>query len=162
MKRLVCGLCVIVWLLETAAAQSTIFLVRHAEKGRENAADPGNPGLSDVGLARAESLRRILKDAGITVVFATEFKRTQETAAVVAKTAGIPLTVLPAKDTPALIAKLKEMRGRALVVGHSNTIPAVIKELGGGAEVTIEETAYDDLFVIITGALPRLIHLHYP
>ena len=69
-----------------AAAQSTIFIVRHAEKAESGGTDPD---LSEPGKARAESLANILKDAGITAIYTTEFKRTQETAAPLAKILGI-------------------------------------------------------------------------
>jgi len=56
-----------------ASAQPVVVIVRHAEK----AANGGNdPDLSSAGRARADELARILKDSGITTVFATEFKRT--------------------------------------------------------------------------------------
>jgi len=44
-----------------------------------------------------------------------------------------------------------------LVVGHSNTIPAVVKALGG-PEVTIGENEYDNLFILVpgTGTLSRI------
>ncbi len=59
------------------SAQPVVVIVRHAEK----AANGGNdPDLSSAGHARAEALARILKDSGITAIFTSEFKRTQETA----------------------------------------------------------------------------------
>ena len=58
------------------SAQPVVVIVRHAEK-----ANGGNdPDLSSAGRARANELARILKDSGITAIFSTEFKRTQETA----------------------------------------------------------------------------------
>jgi len=59
---LVCGL-----LVSTAAAQSTIFIVRHAEKTGGD-----DPELSEAGRARAESLATVLKDAGITAIYNSE------------------------------------------------------------------------------------------
>lgn len=135
--------------------------MRHAEKALGAGAETKDPELSEIGLARAESLRSLLKDAGISAVFATAFKRTQQTAASVANAAGIPLTTVAAQETPALIAKLKEVGGNVLVVGHSNTLPEIIKALGVTSEITIEESAYDNLFLVIMSSPPQLIHLHY-
>ena len=150
------------FLLHTASAtaQSTIFVVRHAEKA---AVAEGNkdPDLSDVGRARAESLAAILRDAQITAVFATEYKRTQQTAQPAADRANAKVTVFPANDTAALIAKLKETRGNCLVVGHSNTLADILKALGTPISFTIEDSEYDNLFVIRTSPEPQVLRLHY-
>ena len=145
--------------VSTAAAQSTIFIVRHAEKN-ENAGN--DPDLSDAGRARAEALANALKDARITAIYATEFKRTQETAEPLAKALGLEVTKLPAKETAALVAKLRDLHGgNALVVGHSNTVPQLIKSLGVEAPIKIAEADYDNLFVLALDEKPRLIQLHY-
>jgi transcriptional regulator len=45
--------------------------------------------------------------------------------------------------------KIFERAGEAaLVVGHSNTVPEVIKMLGADQSVTIDEKEFDNLFVV--------------
>ncbi len=144
-------------LVATAAAQSTIFIVRHAEKADSSE----NPDLSEAGRAGAEALAKMLKDKNITAVYATEFKRTQQTAAPLAKALGVTVTTLPAKDKGALIAKLRASTGNALVVGHGNTIPDLIKELGISEPVSIGDNDYDNLFEIVLEQKPKLSRLHY-
>src|SRR5437016_80269 len=113
--------------VSTASAQPVVVIVRHAEK----AANGGNdPDLSSAGRARAETLAQILKDSGITAIFTSEFKRTQETAAPTATSAHVMPTVVSAKDTAALVEKLHQLNGNALVVGHGDTIPNIVKALG--------------------------------
>lgn len=143
-----------------AVAGSTIFLARHAEKA-EAAADPKNPELSAAGRARAASLARMLKDAGIAAIFATEFARTQQTAEEVHRATGAAIIIVPAKDTPALVEKLKAVEGNALVIGHSNTLPEIIKALGAAKTVTIAESDYDDLFIWKRSAPGDLVRLRY-
>ena len=147
----VCGL-----FASTAAAQSTIFFVRHAEKGSGD-----DPDLTEAGRARAESLATILKDAGVTAIYTSEVKRTQQTAAPLAKVLHIEPSIIAATDRAALLAKLKDSSGNVLVVGHSNTIPELIKALGITTSVTIADNDYDNLFVVILEEKPRLIRLHY-
>ena len=142
-------------LLSTATAQSTIFVVRHAEKADATK----DPDLSEAGRARADALAKALRDAHITAIYATEFKRTQQTAAPLAKALGITVTVLPAQDSAAL--KLRALRGNALVVGHGDTIPNLIKALGISAPINIAENDYDNLFVLVLDEKPQLIRLHY-
>ena len=145
-----------VLLVSAAAAQSTIFLVRHAEKSGGD-----DPDLTEAGRARAESLATALKDAGITSIYTSEVKRTQQTAAPLAKALHVEPTVVAAKDRAGLVAKLKSSSGNALVVGHGNTIPEIIKALGIATPVNIADNDYDNLFVVVLEEKPRLIRLHY-
>src|SRR2546430_15325604 len=99
------------------SAQPVVVIVRHAEK----AANGGNdPDLSSAGRARAETLARILKDSGITAIFTSEFKRTQKTAAPTATSTHVTPTMVAAKDTAALVVRLHQVNGNALVVGHGD------------------------------------------
>jgi broad specificity phosphatase PhoE len=141
-----------------ANAQTTIFIVRHAEKADATK----DTDLSEAGRARAEALAKILRDANITAIYTTEFKRTQETAAPLAKALGINPTNLAAKDTGALTEKLRTAHDNALVVGHGNTIPDLIKALGITEPINIAENDYDNLFVVVLAEKPRLLRLHYP
>ena len=143
--------------LSTATAQSTIFIVRHAEKADATK----DPDLLEAGRARAEALAKTLRDANVTAIYATEFKRTQQTAAPLAKALGITVTTLPAKDNAALIAKLRASNGNALVVGHGDTIPDLIKALGISDPIYIAENDYDNLFAVVLDQKPHLIRLHY-
>jgi len=158
MKTLVVFLSVFV-AVTVASAQPVVVIVRHAEKA---ASDGGDPDLSPAGRARAEALARILKDSGITAIFTSEFKRTQETAAPTAASTSIATTVVPAKDPAALVAKLHQLNGNALVVGHGNTIPNIIKALGINAPINIPDADYSELLIVTLGDKPQLFRLHYP
>ena len=138
--------------LSTATAQSTIFIVRHAEKADASK----DPDLSAAGRARAESLVKMLKDANITSIYATEFKRTQQTAAPIARALGINATIGPA-SAPDFATKLRTGTGNALVVGHGNTIPDLIKAFGIDRPINIAEADYDNLFLVVLDEKPRLI-----
>ena len=140
-----------------ASAQPTIFIVRHAERVDSSK----DSDLSEAGRARAGALAKMLKDANITAIYVTEFKRTQQTAAPLAKALGIPVTTLPAKDNAALITKLRTLNGNVLVVGHGDTIPGLIKELGISDPINIAENDFDNLFEIVLEEKPKLIRLHY-
>jgi broad specificity phosphatase PhoE len=157
MKRLIVCFLLLAFLLSTATAQSTIFIVRHAEKADATK----DTDLSRAGRARAHALAKMLRDANVTAIYAGERKRTQQTAAPLAKAMGITVKILPAKDSAALAARLRSSNGNSLVVGHGNTIPKLIKALGISEPIKIAENDYDNLFVVILGGKPRLIRLHY-
>ena len=142
-----------------ASAQPVVIIVRHAEKAANGGSDPD---LSSAGRSRADALARILKDSGITAIFTSEFKRTQETAAPTATSIGVTATVVPAKDTVALVAKLHQLNGNALVVGHGDTIPNMIKALGINSPINIPDEDYSELLIVTLGDKQQLFRLHYP
>jgi len=158
MKTLIALLLSCVMLAGTVVAGPTIFFVRHAEKATTGGDDMD---ISETGRARAESLATVLKDAEISAIYTTELKRTQQTAAPLAKALHLEPTVIPAKDQPALIEKLKASSGNVLVVGHGNTIPNLIKSLGIATPINIADNDYDNLFVILLEEKPRLMRLHF-
>jgi phosphohistidine phosphatase SixA len=154
-----------VFLVAPATTQSTVFLVRHAERADTS---PGtsptmaaDPDLSEAGRARAESLASALKDAHITAIYATQFKRTQQTAAPLAKALGLTVKIVTSKDTADLVKQLKAAKGNVLVVGHSNSVPDVIKGLGVTTPVAIGDDEFDNMFLVTTGPQPSLLRLHY-
>ena len=142
-----------------ASAQPVVVIVRHAEKATNAGKDPD---LSLAGRARADGLARILKDSDITAIFTSEFKRTQETAAPTATSVHVAPIVVAAKDTAALVAKLHQLNGNALVVGHGDTIPNIIKALGIKSPISIPDEDYSELLIVTLSDKPQLLRLHYP
>ena len=145
---LIRGILLALLLCQLAAAQQnvrTVFLVRHAEKTSAQ----GDAPLSPEGEKRAECLAGVLKDAGIKQIYVTDTKRTQQTAAPLAKALKITPKILPAKDSNALIKDLVYTGGgNILVVGHGDTVPFVIARLQGGTVPPIGEAEYDRMFVM--------------
>lgn len=107
-----------------------VLLVRHAEKEKDG--DPVDPGLSERGKVRAQELARHLAHAGITHAFTTQYLRTQDTVAPVAKALGLVPRTLLAEDSAALVRELLALPAgaRAVAAGHSNTVPLVAQALG--------------------------------
>jgi phosphohistidine phosphatase SixA len=144
-----------------AAAQGIVFVVRHAERAD---ASPDSL-LSSEGHARAQRLAAMLKDAGIAQIYTTTLRRTVQTAAPLAAALGLKPTELPSTDLDALISKLRAAtsEARALVVGHSNTLPEILKRLGVGDPIKIADTEYDNLFAVIPrkGSPPTFVRLRY-
>ncbi len=149
----------------TASAQTTIFFVRHAERADSGSGEAPkmatDPDLSDAGRARAQSLATVLKDAQVTAIFTTEYKRTQQTAAPLAKALGLTISPINAKDIAQLVKRLTTLKGNALVIGHSNTVPDVIKALGAPPPPDIPDDEFDNLYVLTHGPSPVVVRLHY-
>ncbi len=117
------------------APQPTLFFSSGTPSGPTARLEPArrwraDPTCPRPAVPRAESLAAMLKDAKLTAIFTTEFKRTQQTAAPLAKALGLTVRHHAVKTAAAQSSKLKAAKGNALVVGHSNTVPDVIKGLG--------------------------------
>ena len=127
----------------------TLILVRHAEK---QIVPPENkdPDLSPAGVERAQQLVRMFGDSGITAIYATQYKRTQQTVKPLANKLGLPVTQVEAKQTPELVKQLRA-RGAGQVIfiaGHNNTVPEIIAAMGGPKMPIIPETEYDNLYIL--------------
>jgi phosphohistidine phosphatase SixA len=145
-----------------ASAQEAIYIVRHAER----ASDEAQSLLSAEGHARAARLAEILRDAGITAVFVSEYERTAQTVQPTAARLGLTPTVHKADDTPGLVAAVRALgpKARVLVAGHSDTIPKILAALGYATPVTIAKGEFDNLFVVVPGPAntpPLVLRLRY-
>jgi broad specificity phosphatase PhoE len=157
-----------------SAADQVVFLVRHAERAPSTtpasaAAAQGHgmmsddPPLSAAGEQRAARLAAMLATAEIRSIFTTEYKRIRQTAAPLAGKLKVTPVMSAAKDPEPLIAQVRQLKTNVLIVGHSNTIPDLLKKLGVKTEVKIADDDFDDLFVLVRPAAgePTLIRLKY-
>ena len=142
-------------LAHSAAAQRAVFVVRHAEKQSE-ANEPGVP-LSAAGRARAKRLAALLKKSGVTAIYSTDTVRTLATARPLARALNItvrkysPLDADGQTNLQPFADRLKAEHARdvVLVVGHSNTVPPLLKALGCAEDITIPAKEYNDLFTVV-------------
>ncbi|WAC64538.1 histidine phosphatase family protein [Pseudoxanthomonas sp. SL93] len=124
------------------------IVVRHAEKAKD---DPDNPSLSAAGQARAAALAQRLADQPLRAVYATEFRRTQQTAQPTASAHGLPVSAYYAKGAASETAarwKQQHVRGAVLVVGHSNTVPDLVAALCACNVAPMDDTEYDRLSLV--------------
>ncbi len=166
-RHLILSACTLVVVFGAAAAlredarDTTVILVRHAEKAVVSGDDPP---ISEAGKKRAAALKHALEKAGVSAIFATQYQRTQQTVEPLAKAVKVAVTQIDAAKTESLVAQIQKLRGgTVLVAGHSNTIPQIIKALGVNEAPAIADSDYDDLFVVaISKSQPaRLLHLQY-
>jgi broad specificity phosphatase PhoE len=149
------------------AAERLVILVRHAEK---DTAPRNDPPLTEFGESRAAALAGVVASAGIDAVVVTPYRRTRDTAAPVAQARGLtPIEVPVGRDLAAHVAavvdsvRTRPPRASVLVVGHSNTIPAIVTALGGPALPDLCDNQYAVLYVLsIPAAGPaRLVTASY-
>ena len=121
------------------------YVVRHAERLDNSANSP----LSAAGLARAQVLRDSLSSKNISFVFASTFRRTQQTAQPTATPKGLPLLIYNPDTTVGLITRLKKINGKsALVTGHSDNVPAIVLGLSNQSVPPIASNDFDNLYII--------------
>jgi len=127
---------------------TTVILIRHAEKKIEP--ENPDPDLTLAGEARAQELARMFANSGINAIYATQFKRTQQTVKPLADRIGISPTLLNANQSDELVQRIQtNHRGQTVfVAGHNNTIPALVSTLSGENYPIIPESEYDNLYVV--------------
>ncbi|WP_175460650.1 histidine phosphatase family protein [Arthrobacter sp. ok909] len=132
-----------------------VILIRHADVTLDGGADPP---LNGAGTSRAQPLRHVLGDSGVTAIFVSSLQRTQATAQPLAGDLGLPAIVQD--DTASIAGAIRHLANSetALVVGHSNTVPDVVARLGGPPMTPIAATEFDRLVFL---ANYRLCTLRY-
>jgi broad specificity phosphatase PhoE len=105
----------------------------------------------------------MLKDSGVSAIYATDTERARDTAGPLAAALGKPVQIYD--ELAPLVARLRKENAKelVLVVGHSNTMPDLLKALGDAETVTIASNQYDDLFVVVPkgDGKPAVLRLRY-
>jgi broad specificity phosphatase PhoE len=136
-----------------SATTTTIIVLRHAEKQVNAISD--SP-LSPQGELRAEKLAQFFGDSvdfgRIERIYVTDTRRTQQTAATLAQRLDIKPEIVAANATPSEIARkaLADNRGGiALVVGHSNTVPDIVRALAHVDHVPLfADEEFDTIYIV--------------
>ena len=109
---------------------TTFYLIRHAEKDRS---DPEaiDPELNQSGLGRAMHWAEILNEVNLGAIYTTDFERTSMTAAPASVKQDITVQYYD-PDTLDVNQLVQDNLGKnVLIVGHSNTTPALANKLIG-------------------------------
>jgi broad specificity phosphatase PhoE len=156
-------LTLVVSLRGSALAQRAVLVVRHAEKISDT-----DERLSDDGLSRAARLAALLKDSDVSAIYSPDTPRTRGTAQPLAEARKLPIQIYDSSGedagASALAARLRARHsdGVVLVVGHSNTVPALLRALGCPESISIASGEYDNLFVVVPrGRDATLVRLRY-
>ena len=89
-------------------------------------------------------------NAGINAIYATQYKRTQQTVKPLSDRTGVPVTVLDSNQTNELLKRIQTTyRGQTVfIAGHNNTVPAIVSELSGETYPTIPDNEYGNLYIV--------------
>jgi broad specificity phosphatase PhoE len=144
------------WLWVTANS-TTIIVIRHAEKALDGGLDPP---LTPEGQARAALLARMFGDARlpghVDAIYVSPALRNRLTAAPLAARLGVTPAVVSEDDASGLAHRLlhEHAGGRILVVGHADTVPAIVAALTGAKNIPrIGALEYGTMYIV---TVPRI------
>jgi broad specificity phosphatase PhoE len=145
---------------------TTIVLVRHAEKALSTIDDPP---LAPEGEQRAERLAQMFGDTAgaghLDAIYVTNTRRSQQTAAPLAARVHLTPIVLPSGDIAATATRLlrEHHGGTVIYLGHSNTLPQLIRELSGTQIEPIPEDDFGEIYVLSVARFGRasLLRMKY-
>jgi phosphohistidine phosphatase SixA len=124
--------------------QPVYYVMRHLH----TPAGERDPDLTAEGRAAAERLTAMLADQRPAAIYVSGFKRTQQTAAPLATRLGLTPIVYDPADTPGLIARVRSGPWPVLIVGHSNTVPEIVAQLGGTRPAPLSHPDFGDVWRI--------------
>lgn len=136
-----------------SATTTTVVVIRHAEKQIGTIDDAP---LSPPGEQRATRLAQMFGDSEsfgrVKQIYVSDTRRAQQTAAGLAQRLGLKPVVLEGKASASEVARrvLHENRGGlAIVIGHSNTVPQIVKQLSDARDVpAIGDEEFDTMYVV--------------
>jgi len=156
------------WFFELRLPTTVVF-VRHADT--DTSMDQGgNPSLNANGRARAEALADFMQDidvlASVDAIYASEARRTQQTAEPLAKRLGLEVGIADPYDVKRFIREVqREHKGDiVLIVTHSDAIAPLVDELHGHQSVpAIAADEYDNVYIVTVPFWGKVktLRLHY-
>lgn len=145
-----------------ASAQDAVYLIRHGEKELSET----DPALTPEGQERAAAWAVMLGRVGLDAIITSDALRTKETGRIIADALALRPYALPRADIAGLIDALEfEHEGETvLIVGHAETIPRILEYLGVLKDVTIDQSEFANLFVVLWPSSddPAYMHLLMP
>ena len=107
----------------------------------------------------------MFSDSEIAAIYATQYKRTQQTVKPLADKLRLPVTQVEAKKTADLVKQIRAQNtGQVIfIAGHNNTVPEIIAAMGGPQLPIIPETEYDNLYILIveSDGSAKLVKMKY-
>ncbi|MEM7516154.1 MAG: histidine phosphatase family protein, partial [Planctomycetota bacterium] len=107
---------------------------------------------------RAAALRDLVAHAGVTHLFSSDYKRTKNTLAPLAESTGLEIEIRQPHAFAEVAAELWALPpgSVAVVSGHSNTTPGLVRALGGvptglesdAPDAKLGEKDYDRLYLV--------------
>ena len=146
MKKLLVFLLLFGFQIHFGQTNSTnYYFIRHAEKVDSSK----NPDLSEKGLERAQQWKTLFSEINFDAVYSTDYNRTLQTINPIVMENNKLLKLYNPKILDIEVFKKETFGKTILVVGHSNTIPAMVNQIINEKKYSdIEENQFGNLYVI--------------
>ena len=132
-----------------------IYVMRHLD----TPTGERDPDLVPQGQRRAALLATWFQDERPAAIYISDYKRTRQTAAPLAARLGLTPIVYDPADTPGLIARVRATPGPVLIVGHSNTVPDIVEQLGGTRPAEMVHEDFGDIWRIAPDGATRRMRI---
>lgn len=134
-----------------AGEPRTIYVMRHLN----TPAGVTDPDLTPAGQDNAKRLAAWFSDRKLDALYVSTAKRAQQSVAPLASAKRLTPVLYDPRDGAGLVAKVREAKGTVLVVGHSNTVPDIVEQLGGERPADIPHEQFGDLWELKGGTTVR-------
>jgi broad specificity phosphatase PhoE len=127
-----------------APREPLFYVVRHLNtpEGQRD------PDLTAEGSANAQALLRWFEGKPLSAIYISDYKRTRQTAGPIAAARGLMPKIYDPADTPKLVAAVRAETGPVLIVGHSNTVPDIVEQLGGTRPAPLAHPDFGDIWTV--------------
>lgn len=127
---------------------TTYYLIRHAEKITTNPND-NDPDISVEGIRRAKNWINVFAETKIDAVYATDYRRTKQTAKPVADSKNLPVFKFNLEKMYDPTFKYNTIGKSVLVVGHSNSTPKLANMILGEEKYeAMKDDNFGNLYII--------------
>lgn len=125
-------------------AQPDFYVMRHLH----TPAGVTDPDLTSEGVSHAGAVSDWFRRDPPNAIYVSSAKRARQTAEPLARRLKLTPKIYEPRDTPALLALVKQESGTVLIVGHSNTVPDIIEGLGGKRPAPLVHEDFGDIWHI--------------
>ena len=132
-------------------AEPVYFVMRHLH----TPAGEHDPDLTAEGQRHAALLANWFGEEALEAVYVSSYQRSRQTAAPLAARLGLTPVVYDPRDTPGLLARVRQGPFPALIVGHSNTVPDIIEQLGGERPGPLAHEDFGHIWRVARGTSQR-------
>ncbi len=126
------------------SAPDSHYVIRHFDtpEGQRD------PDLTETGRQRASRLASWFGSVSPAAIYVSDYKRTRQSAGPLAQRLGLTPIVYDPADTAGLVARVRAGPSPALIVGHSNTVPDIVEQLGGSRPAALVHEDFGDIWRI--------------
>lgn len=145
-----------VLLATTTFGEQSFLLLRHAEKMTALK----DPPLTENGQRRAQCLAEWLAEQpfanDIKHIYSSNYRRTLATAAPIAQRLGVSIRLYDPHKLHNFAARISTNKNSVVIVGHSNTTPALAGFLSGQSITKMAETDYNSFWQVDASGAVKL------